>query len=205
MTTIDMTVAASADDAHEDSTGANFSSTATGVNCTSHTSPGTANRAYNGGFRFVLSAAIPSGTTIDAGYVTISAVSTALDDANVNIWGEQSSDAVNFSTNADVTSRTTTTASVQWSADALGTSPVNSPSIVAILQELVNDYGGLALGAAIVIIFKGRTDAVKNFQAMAEDHASGAPAVLHIEFTAPAGGNVNLLSGKFEMKLGGKL
>lgn len=184
MTTIDMTVAASADDAHEDSTGANFSSTATTVNCTAHTSPGTANRQYNGGFRFVLSAQIPSGATIDASYITVTPTSLALDDANVNIYAEQASDAVNFSTNADVTSRTGTTASVAWVQDALGTSAVNSPSLNTVIQELVNDYGGLANGAAIVILLKGKTDAIKSFQVFSEDHASGAPASLHIEFTA---------------------
>ena len=176
MTTLDLTVNS---DAHEDHTGANFSSSATAVNCNAHTS-GVSNRQYRGGFEFVLTAEIPSGATIDAAYLTIHANSTSVDDPNVNIRGEDTADA-------DVTSRTRTTASVQWTTTAIGTGAVNTPSLVSILQELVDDYGGLANGAGVVIFFDGRNDAISSFQVMSIEGA-GTEATLHIEFTAGGGG-----------------
>jgi len=167
VTTLDLTVNS---DAHEDITGANFSNSATIVNCNANTS-GVANRRYNGGFEFVLTAEIPSGATIDAAYITIHANSTAADDPNVNIRGEDTADAPDFATNADVTSRTRTTASVQWTATGIGIGAVNSPSIVSILQELVDDNGGLANGASVVIFFDGRSDATSTFQVMSIEGA----------------------------------
>jgi len=183
MTTLDLTVNS---DAHEDHTGANFSSSATAVNCNAHTS-GVSNRQYRGGFEFVLTAEIPSGATIDAAYLTIRANSTSVDDPNVNIRGEDTADAPDFATNADVTSRTRTTASVQWTTTAIGTGAVNTPSLVSILQELVDDYGGLANGAGVVIFFDGRNDAISSFQVMSIE-GTGTEAALHIEFTEPASG-----------------
>lgn len=183
MTTLDLTVNS---DAHEDHTGANFSDSASIVNCNAHTS-GVANRRYRGGFEFPLTQAIPSGSTIDVAYITVHANSTAADDPNVDIRGEDTADAPDFATNADVTSRTRTTASVQWTTTGIGTGAVNSPSIVSILQELIDDNGGLANGASIAIFLDGRSDAISTFQIMSIEGA-GTEAALHIEFTAPSGG-----------------
>ena len=183
MTTLDLVVNS---DAHEDHTGANFSSSASIVNCNSHTS-GVANRRYRGGFEFVLTQAIPAGSTIDVAYLTIHANSTAADDPNVDIRGEDTADAADFATTADVTSRTRTTASVQWTSTGIGTGAVNSPSIVSILQELVDDHSGLANGASIVIFLDGRSDAISTFQPMSLEGA-GTEAALHFEFTPAASG-----------------
>ncbi len=183
MTTLDLTANS---DAHEDHNGANFSNSATIVNCNAHTSTAN-NRQYRGGFEFILTAGIPSGATIDAAYATIHANSTSVDDPNVNIRGEDTADAADFATNADVTSRTRTTASVQWTTTGIGTGAVNTPSIVSIIQELVDDNGGLASGASIVIFFDGRNDAISSFQVMSIEGA-GTEAALHIEFTAGGGG-----------------
>jgi hypothetical protein len=188
MTTLDLTVNS---DAHEDSTGNNFSDSAAVVTCTAHTAIGTPNRVYFGGFEFVLTAEIPNGATIDAAYITVQANALAADDPNVDISAEDSADAPDFVTNADVTSRTRTAASAQWTATGIGTSPVNSPSIVSVLQELVDDNGGLVNGAGIVIFMDGRSDALSTF-AVVSLEGTGAPAALHIEFTAGGAGTDNL-------------
>lgn len=183
MTTLDLTTT---DDAHEDHTGANYSASATAVNCGAHTS-GVANRQYRGGFFFALTAEIPDGSTIDACYLTVQPASTVVDDPNVNIAFENTADADDFTTNADVTSRTRVSTSVQWTATGVGTSALNSPSLITALQALVDGQSGLANGAGVVAFMDGRNDAIGGFQVISIE-GTGAEAVLHIEFTAPAGG-----------------
>jgi hypothetical protein len=194
VTTLDLVTSS---DAHEDSTGANFSDSAAVVTCTSHTATATPNRRYYGGFEFVLTAEIPAGATIDVAHITVQANALAADDPNVQIGAEDSADAPGFVTNADVTDRTRTTASEQWTATGIGTSPVNSPSIVSVLQELVDTYGGLANGAGIVIFLDGRSDVISTF-AVVSLEGTGDPAALHIEFTAGGGGDPegSLVGGK---------
>jgi len=183
MTTLDLTVN---DDAYEDHTDANFSSTDTLIKCAANTSAAT-NRRYFGAFHFLLTAEIPSGATVDAAYLTIVASSTAADDPNVDISAEDSASAPDFTTNADVTNRTRTAASVQWTTMGIGTGSTNTPSIVSVIQELVDDNGGLANGAGVVVFLDGRGDVNQSFGVVSLE-GTGDPAALHIEFAAGGGG-----------------
>ena len=192
MPTLDLAVAASADDAHESQGDTNFSSTAITVDPNSNT---TITSRLKGGFRFILSAAIPTGSTITVAYITPNVTTNARDDPNLDIYAEQSSNPVNYSTNADVNNRALTAASAAWVATGIGSGDRQSPSIVSVIQELIDDYGGLASGAAINIIMVGRADANNNLRLRAYDDGPGTnPADLHLEWTEPAGAADSLAS-----------
>jgi hypothetical protein len=158
------------------------------VTCTAHTSE-TPNRRYFGALLFVLTAEIPAGATVDACYLTVQANALAADDPNVDIHLEDVADADDLTTAPDVTSRVPTSASAQWTATGIGTSPVDTPSLVAPLQELVDTYGGLANGATLCFLVRGRNDALSTF-AVVSLEGTGAPAAVHIEFTAAGGTDV---------------
>ena len=113
-----ISIAAGADDAHESDSGANFTSTATNLRMSSGT---TAAGRFNAGMRFILSASIPSGSTIETDTnLTVVPFDTSNDDTNINIYAEDAANPVDFSSNPDVTSRVITAASVAWIQDTLG-------------------------------------------------------------------------------------
>jgi hypothetical protein len=181
MTTLDLQVAASADDAHEQNDGTNFSSTGIRVRCTGHT---TNNNRYNGGARFT-NVTVPPGATIDTAYLTI--VAPTEDDPNVDIYGNDVDNAADFSTEADVTSRVLTTATVQWTASNIGTAtPVNSPELKTVIQEIV-DRAGWSSGNAMAIMMRGRNDAISDFRVTSYDDDPADAVKLHIEYTAGGG------------------
>lgn len=181
MTTLDIALAANEDDAQERQNGSDFDATATSVLLTANTSEAS---RFTGGFRFD-NVTVPAGATIDAAYITVVALTTSVDDPNVNIHLEDADDPVNFADNADVQSRVRTTANTQWTATGVGTSPVNSPSIVTAVQEVVDRAGWLS-GQAMVVLIVGRSDANATFRVASFEHATLAAAALHIEYTAPA-------------------
>jgi hypothetical protein len=115
-------------------------------------------------YRFVLPSAIPSGATITS--------------ATMDLWGEGSSswsngsddlkircsDSANASAPAsagarpslDGGSQATTTATVDWLNVTWTLNDWNTtPSLVSMIQELVDDNGGLASGAGIVLWVAG--------------------------------------------------
>lgn len=190
MAVLDIQVSALADDAHEDHTGANFSSVAATLRNDANAS-GSPNRRFFAGMRFVLPSAIPSGSTIDVAYITVVCPSATQDDPNVDLHAEDVADADDFATTADVTSRARTAASAAWVATSIGTSPVNSPSIVSVIQELIDDSGGLVSGAAIVILSIARGDFTSNFRYTSYDGTPADAVSLRIEYTAGGGGGSN--------------
>lgn len=199
--TIDTIVAAGADDAAEADDGTGFSATAASVRCESNTAAGS---RFNGAARFVLTGPA-SGDTVDVAYSPIHATSTSVDDPNVDLAFEDVDDAANFTTTADVTSRVRTGSAVQWTATAIGTGEVNSPSIVAPLQIVIN-RAGWASGSAVVLFYDGRSDINQSLRLDSYEGSTTECAKLHVEYTAGvAGANVNLLAGKLGMKLVGKL
>lgn len=188
MATLDLTVAAGADDAHETDFGAGFSSSLNEVFASSNT--GSTSR-YNGGFRFT-NVTIPQGETITAAYLTVQPISTSADDANVDILAEDVDNAVDFSTNADVTSRVRTTASVAWVQDSLGAADVNSPEIKTVIQEVI-DRPGWASGNAMVILMDGKSNVNKTFQVKSRDSSATLCARLHIEYGSGGGARTQVV------------
>ena len=179
--TIDSQVASGDADAHETDGGTNFSATANPVVLHANA---TSTSRFNGGFYYP-SITIPQGSTIDVAYITVEPANSSVDDPNVDISLEDVDDAVDFATDADVTSRTRTTASVQWTASGIGTSPVNSPSIVSPVQEVI-DRVLWSSGNALVVLVDGRSDSSAQLRIDSYEKSSGAEAViLHIEYTEP--------------------
>lgn len=180
--TIDAQVAAGADDASESSTGANFTSIQTSVRCDSNTAG--ASRFF-GGMRFTVN--LPAGATIDVNsYFTIVASSTSVDDPNVDMSFENATNPVDFSTNADVTSRARVASSVQWTATAIGVGSVNSPGIAAPLQLVAN----LGAQTTIVGFMDGRADSNFNFRPTSYDGSTTNAPKIHIEYTVAGGGTI---------------
>lgn len=188
--TIDTQVSAGDRDAHEGDNNANFSSVSTQVRCESHTS--TASR-FNAGHLFTLTGPV-HGDTVDVAYLAVRAVSTSVDDPNVDIAFENVDAAVDFATNADVTARARTASSVQWTTTGIGTGEVQSPSIVTPLQA-VWDRAGFA-GGNVVALLDGRSDIVQAFRTVGYESVAANAAKLHVEYTVAvvpgAGGGLPL-------------
>lgn len=114
------------------------------------------------GMRFALGAAIPSGATINSATLSVHTYAPTTWGANdyLRIYATQSADAPQVtaaSARPDLDSGSTelAAANVRWPASG-GWAPgeeswSDSPSIASIIQELVDDYGGLASGAHIVL------------------------------------------------------
>lgn len=200
MTVLNLQVAAGDDDAYEASNETGFDGTATSVRGHSDTS---ASGRYFGGFRFT-NVTIPPGAIVSAAVLTV--VPTGADDnANILIKAEDVDNAVSFVTNADVTSRARTTASVDWAEDNV---PVDgsSPDIAAVIQEVI-DRAGWASGNALVVFLDGKSNINKKLSLASFEHATLNSVKLDITYTvtqevslagamASAGGNVGLISGK---------
>lgn len=180
MTTFQRTITDTNDDAHERADGTGFNASANPMLFRSH---GTAASRSHVGLRFP-NVTIPAGSTINSATVTIDIVGTANDDIDGTIWGNDVDDAANFVTEADVTSRTQTTASVAWTQAAAGAGSEVSPDITSIIQEIV-DRGGWASGQALCILLFGDNAAL---QSCTLDDGTATGAILDIDYTAPAGG-----------------
>lgn len=140
--------------------------------------------------RFQLPSAIAGGTTIDAATIALEGLDSwdwvnGTDD--LTIYATQSADAPAPADGDDYLNvefgGTTPAAatSVVWSNITWNTSGTNTtPDIKSIIQELVNDYSGLAQNAHICVWFTGGTNGDHQVAAALLEHATGAPAALTI-------------------------
>lgn len=127
---------------------------------------------------------IPLGSTITACYISYYPYSLEYDDAYFDMHFEKAAAPISLTiANGNITSRARSTASVLWSANGLGVNWVNSPSLVAPLQEVVDAF----TVTAIVVIDKPYSDATKMLLARSWDFSDHSLAPkLHIEYTPPA-------------------
>lgn len=178
--TIDPIVAASADDAWGRADDATFDSADTSTFCTSHTG---ASFDRHGGQRFTMTGPA-NGDTIDVAYMTVQFTTTSVDSINADLMAIDTDDDVDFSTSATAETRTPdTTATVFWSGTDLGAgADVNSPSIVTVVQEII-DRGGWSSGNHITIMARGRSDTVVSTAWTSYDGSSSVCPRLHIEYT----------------------
>jgi glycine betaine/choline ABC-type transport system substrate-binding protein len=128
MPTLDYTVGASSDDAHE------FGGTVTINSATLGTIDATTEYA---GLRWT-GVTIPDGATIDVAYIRLSVPNASFDEPLITIRFENTDSPATFSaTNNNINTRTMTTASVLWDNADLGASGseqyFNSPSIVSLI------------------------------------------------------------------------
>jgi hypothetical protein len=181
---VDEQVGAGADDAHEQQNSTQFSSSAGYLQLRSNTADA---NSYNVGMRFQ-GVLVPKDATIGSGtywegYYNL----TTNDDADFDIWCEAVDDAVDFATNADVTSRTKTSASAgpytasdiaaggnTWYGSAIDAS--------APIQEVIN-RSGWESGRDLCIIGKGSNRTTTSSYLQAYDGDPGTAPKLHIEWT----------------------
>ena len=198
MTTLNLQVGASADDAHE--TDGNTEFDATNVQIKMNDAPDPEER-FNGGMRYT-SVTVPSAATIDAATTTLEISGTSTDSPQVDIFGEDVDNAVDFSTTADVTDRTRTAASVSWVDTNIGNGPKTSPDFKAVIQEIV-DRGGWGSGNAIVILIDGKDQVeVEQFKPLSYDFASSTAPKLDIDYTAGGGGGGGLPERSYPRGMG---
>ena len=167
--TITRSVAASSDDAEEagpDATGTyspgHMDLTSSDIELVSDNDTG---GGYSGGTQKVglrfASMTIPAGANITSAYLTFRAVApdppmTNSDATNLTIRGQLIANAPTFTTTVNnISGRTLTTAATAWVPASWTTgTDYNSPSIISVIQEIVNQ-GTWASGNAVAIIITG--------------------------------------------------
>lgn len=184
MTTLNIPIAASADDAIEATPAAASVTAASGLS--------DATNEWQG-LRFV-NVTIPSGATINTASVSVVIAVTSQDEPNHPIYGNDVDDAAAFSAIAgSVSGRTQTTATVTWSSTdlgATGTSRHDSPDLSTIVQEII-DRGGWASGNAMAFMIQGSSDASRDFNFFFYDNGSLIPE-FDADYTAGGGGGLDI-------------
>jgi hypothetical protein len=171
-------VGASADDAHEDQSGNNFSRILSHVLLIADDG-GLATR-YDGGFRFD-NVAIAQGASILRAWFQVQPLADQPNDMNVDIQAEDADAAVDFATTERLDTRTRTTASVTWAEDDLTEMIFSvSPNIASVVEEVLA-RGGWSSGNALVLLVDGRSDSDKDCWAYSYDGDSGRAAQLSIK------------------------
>ena len=174
MTTWNGRVAASSDDASENS----------GVLGLRATTPALGGGTINLGFRF-LNVTIPQGSTINSAALAVYVTDAAADDPNCGVLLENADNAGTFTTGTnDITNRTKT-GSVTWNATSIGTGFKSSPDIASIVQTVINRVGW-ASGNALAVILDGV--AGTNMTVQSYDGSAANAATLSIDYTPPAQG-----------------
>lgn len=180
-TTVNLQVGVSEGDAFETDANTGFSSTNALLAASANSAAGS---RYNTGALFQ-NVTIPNAATIDAATGKIQTSSTGADDANVDILGEDVDNSDDFAVTADVTSRVRTTASVTWASDGLGVGEITTPSIISVIQEIV-DRAGWASGNALMIFYDGRTDLNRSLFFRSYDFDTSLAPKLDVDFTSGA-------------------
>ena len=167
---LDIPISASSDDAEQTGTAMNLTaaSLALGQNVA--------------GLRFG-NVTIPPGAPITAAYVNFIASANDIQSTDVTIIGQASDSSPTFTSAAsDITSRPLTVASAAWlSVPSWSTGGSNnSPSLIAIVQEIV-DRPGWTSGNAMVLIITGNG----RRRADSFDGNPANAAILHIEYASP--------------------
>lgn len=182
MTTLNLQVAASADDAFEDQTGD------TNINATDETSD-QIDEWF--GFRWQ-SVTVPQGATINSATFSPWVISSVLDEPYHDIYGQDADNAAAFSDgtgNEDISTRTQTTATYFWDVADLvsggGFEAVSDANIAAIVQEII-DRPGWSSGNAIVFIVVGHTGILitRDLGISSYDTSTARAAKLDIDYTA---------------------
>jgi hypothetical protein len=134
---------------------------------------------------------IPPGASIQNAYLQFQADETGSDPTSLAIYAQAVDDATTFtSTYGDISSRTTTSASVPWSPEpwtTRGEAGPNqrTPNIATVIQEIVSRPGWSGGNALAVIITGTGKRTAESFNGV----PSAAP-MLHVEYS-PGGGNLS--------------
>ena len=136
------------------------------------------------GMRF-LNITIPQGTVITNAYLQFTVDETSSSSCSLTIYGEDTDDATQFSSSSNnISGRTKTSASVDWTPDSWTSVGANhnSPDLQSIAQEIVNRSGWNS-GNDMVLIVTG-TGTGKRTAESYRGSSSKAP-LIHIEYCTP--------------------
>jgi hypothetical protein len=171
MSTFTTSIAASSDDAAEDS----------GVMDLTANIATMQDAADYIGLRFT-GVTIPPGSTVNTATTDVNVPSATLDSPDLTIYAEDTDDAATFTGSANnISGRTATTATASWAAIDIGTGVKTSPNFAAVIQEII-DRPGWASGNDIALIFKGNSAAC-DFRISTWD-GTNPEAVLNVDYTA---------------------
>jgi hypothetical protein len=171
--TIDDEVEASADDGYTAGGGLVNSSTSIRVG-------NIVTASSDGFYRFVNVSGLSGAPTIDVAYISIYSTTSGMNVPTDIAADDQSGPSAPTSA-SDHAGRSRTTASVAWDATLTDGQYNNSPSIVSVIQELVDSFTPTAIqilhddGGAM-------NDASMWFRSY--DHVSATPPLLHIEYSS---------------------
>jgi len=171
--TLEVRVAASADDAEESMSGG-------GMDLTGGLDIGT---PVIVGLRFQ-NITIPQGSTITNAYVEFTSEDNDSPTINLTFTGQAIDDAPTFTTTSfNISNRTTTSASVTWNNVPAWTNNVTyqTPDLSTIIQEIVN-RPGWASGNGLVIMV---TASAIERDAYSYNGSSTKAPLLHVEYTNP--------------------
>lgn len=184
---VDEQVGAGGDDAYEEGDGS-FWAAADVVVVARYTS--TSSGFYMcGGHRFQ-TVNVPNAAVINVAYMQLHWDNVWGDDLYCTIYGHDVDDADDFVANPHIISvvfRPRTTANTPWSDINHGSVWITSPSIVGIIQEIVNRVGWAALNDMVLLCIATVGDYDEYGSYSFEDTPLGS-AKLHIEYTLGGGG-----------------
>lgn len=150
----------------------------------------TASSRWNGAFHF-LNVTIEEDAIIHAAWMDFSTASAALSEAGCRIYCEDVDDAANFTTTADVTSRTTTTASelwndadVRWKTLTASVHYCRTIDFSGPVQEVIN-RSGWATGNDLMVIMHGESSGTNTLTVQDGTGNDQIWPKLHILYTAP--------------------
>lgn len=179
--TFDGEVTANDDDCKMQAAGSVRACTQTNPDAPGNYGPG----ALDATFRF-LSVTIPGGARIDAAYLDIYTVAVATDDALdllTNFYGEDADNAAQTTDWADYDGRDRTTALTAWDGQDFSTGYTNSPSIVDVVQEIV-DRGGWSSGNAMQFFWQDDGTPQNSYHRHRHFDNGTDPPKLHVEYCA---------------------
>ena len=136
------------------------------------------------GVRF-LNITIAKSTEIKNAYIRFTADETSSSSVTVTIHGEDIDDAAQFgSSSNNISSRTKTSASVDWTPDAWSSTGAtyDSPDLTTIAQEIIN-RSSWSSGNDMVFIVTGTGTGKRTAESY--DGSSSKAPLLHIEYCTP--------------------
>jgi hypothetical protein len=177
VTTLEVRVAASSDDAEERSSGSMRLTSSDLELVYDRTNQQTVGMRFNG-------VDIPQGATIVNAYLQFQADETSSEVTSLTIQGEDHDNAPTFtSSRGGISSRTRTTAAVPWSPEPWTTvgeagPDQRTPDIAAVIQEIVNRSGWSSGNSLVIIITGTGTRWAESY----DGDPDGAP-LLHVEYS----------------------
>lgn len=185
MTTWSGQVSQGNQDAHEADDGSGFNSSGVTLRCEAST---TDSSRYNAGC-FFNNVNVPGNAIVSAAYESVVFPASQRDSPDLTIYGNAVDSANEFVTEADVTSRAVTDASVAWSDTDLGSgSFVDSPDLSDVIIEIIGRAGWLANNDMVLINKGDNTTAQESgCRFTPYDQVTADACKLTIEYELPGG------------------